>query len=97
MQLFIASEGTLGIVSKVTFKLLQKLKNLTVCLLGLDSFEKIPKTLMNLRKKDLRLTTFEFFTQEALDVVLEIFPSSRKPFEAVFPYYLLVEVEKLYR
>lgn len=92
-QLFISSEGTLGIITKVIIKLQPKLKDLRVAAMSVAGFEKIPLILRTCNLGCYRPTAFEFFTDKALKIVLNHNRSLRDPFSAASPFYVLIEME----
>lgn len=91
-QLFIGSEGTLGIVTRVVLQLQPRLKDKQTALLSLKTFDDVTKVLMRL-KSDLNngLTTFELMWREYVEKVLSMQPALVNPFDAPSPYYLLIE------
>lgn len=59
-QLFIGSEGTLGIITKVIIKLESATNNQQTVLIGLDSFSNVTKLLSHMKKSaGARLSAFE--------------------------------------
>jgi glycolate oxidase subunit GlcD len=91
-QLFIGSEGTLGLVTEVTLKLTQAPKPANLFLLGVANLDAVMKVFATFRKA-CDVTAFELFTEKALGHVLSAFSELNRPFETVAPVYLLVEVE----
>ena len=92
-QLFISSEGTLGIITRVTIKLQARLKDLRIACMAVSAFDKIPEILKSANLGAFRPTAFEFFTNEALRIVLAHNKSLRDPFAAQHPFYVLIEME----
>jgi glycolate oxidase subunit GlcD len=93
-QLFIGSEGTLGVVTEVTVKLSPIPESLHLSVLAVPSFDIVAKILEYCNTLGISPTAFEFFTEEALKVVLKGHPSLSRPFETQSPYYLLLELEE---
>lgn len=93
-QLFVGSEGTLGVISKATLKLAKKPKNPRVACMGFDNFQKISECLALCHQENLVLTAVEFFTDKALNLVLSKFPSLSDPFSEKNPYYVILEIEE---
>ena len=93
-QLFIGSEGTLGVISKATLALAKKPGDLNLCLLGAQSMACLVKIMTLLNKKIFTLSAFEFFTDKALKKVQEHFTELKKNFlTEESAYYALVEIE----
>ena len=92
-QLFIGSEGTLGIITEATINLDIKPKNMQLVCLGLESFTNVSKTLELANKLSLNLTAFEFFTESALKKVLMYHKPCKRPFASECSYYVLCEIE----
>jgi len=90
-HLFIGSEGTLGFIVELTVRLSSPPKDPTVVLLGLHDFAEVTAVL-NVFQKKLNLTAFEFFSDKALQYVIEE-NSLQKPFDSTCDFYTLVEFE----
>ncbi len=90
-HLFIGSEGTLGIICEATIQLTRLPAESAVMVLGVRDFPAIMDVL-GCFAADLDLTAFEFFSQQALDRVVE-HRGHAKPFEGVAPFYALLEFE----
>lgn len=93
-HLFIGSEGTLGIITKATLKLMPKPRDLQLCCFATDEFAKIGEILRICQQKSIPLTAFEFFTNKAHEIVLHHHPSLRSPFQDRHRFYTLIEFEK---
>lgn len=87
-NLFIGSEGTLGIVVEATLKLTDPPPPTNVMLLALPSFEVLMQVFAAFRER-LRLEAFEFFTDRALRHVLA--HGAQKPLDEEYPYYVVTE------
>jgi FAD/FMN-containing dehydrogenase len=93
-QLFIGAEGTLGIVTKATLKMVSKPRNVQLACLGMDGFPSVLEVMKEINLYGLQVTAFEFFTRKAHEVVLRHFPSIKSPFEQRAEIYVLLEVEE---
>lgn len=93
-HLFIASEGTLGIITKATLKLVPTPKDLQLACIGLESFKDITALLTLCNMQGFLPTAFEFFTHQALQLVLKNNSHLNNPFSETKPFYVLLEHEK---
>ncbi len=91
-QLFIGSEGTLGVVTKATLKLLPPLEDRSVALLAIESLDGLAQLMTAINRSGLQLSAYEFFSQRALDLVIE-FHHFRSPTQGQHAGYLLLEWE----
>lgn len=92
-QLFIGSEGTLGIITRATVKLSTAPGDLVVSLMAAASFGDVPKILERCNMMKVPVTAFEFFGDIAHDIVLRHNSSLVSPFSERHPCYVLLEVE----
>jgi FAD/FMN-containing dehydrogenase len=90
-HLFIGSEGTLGLICEATIRLTRPKGASTVIVLGIDSFPTILEVLKAF-SAEINLTAFEFFSQVALDKVIN-FRGHNAPFKTKAPFYALLEFE----
>ncbi|XP_044730727.1 D-2-hydroxyglutarate dehydrogenase, mitochondrial isoform X3 [Chrysoperla carnea] len=90
-HLFIGSEGTLGLVTKVAINCPIKPRAINVAFLSLNSFEDILKTFKQ-AKQDLGeiLSSCEMMDQQSLAVVEENL-KLRNPLNESSPFYMLIE------
>lgn len=93
-QLFVGSEGTLGVITKAILKVERQPKDLKVACLSVEDPAKISEILRLSHKENLCLSAFEFFTDKALQIELKMFPNFRSPFTNPSPYYVLIEIEE---
>jgi FAD/FMN-containing dehydrogenase len=93
-QLFIGSEGTLGVITEATLKLAPLPGRLDVMLLHTADLAGVVKIFREARTSGLTLMAFEFFTQRCLERLLR-HRKARPPFADATPdsHYVLVEVE----
>jgi FAD/FMN-containing dehydrogenase len=90
-QLFIGSEGTLGIITEATLKLTRLPTETTVMLLGVRDVAGVLRLFREARSAPFTLAAYEFFSQKCLDRVVR-HRNVRPPFSST-PYYVLLEVE----
>jgi len=91
-QLVIGGEGTLGIVVEATMRLDRQPENLAVLVLGVPDMASIMQVLSAFRG-GVALTAFEFFSELALQKVVE-HQGLQRPFETIAAYYALLEFEQ---
>ncbi|HER27684.1 MAG TPA: FAD-binding oxidoreductase, partial [Rhodospirillales bacterium] len=91
-HLFIGTEGTLGVVTRITLRLRALPRSQCVALCGCARFE---DAIGLLRAADSslgsHLTAFEAMWQEFHDSALEVTPGSRRTLDAEYPLYVLIE------
>ncbi len=92
-QLFIGSEGTLGLVTAAVLRLFPATPRRATAWLALPSVEAAVEMLGVLRSyAGERLTTWELVNRQALELVLAHLPGSRDPFSISHAWYGLVEL-----
>ena len=90
LQLFIGSEGTLGLITEVTMSLTQKPSSLSVFLLGVSDLNMVVEV-YSCFKKQVQLNAFEMFTDKAVEYV-ESMGKHKIPLSQRSSYYVLMEV-----
>ncbi|MFE6649019.1 FAD-binding oxidoreductase [Nocardioides sp. NPDC057772] len=92
-QLFIGSEGTLGVVTAAVLRLLPATPRRATAFVALESVEAATALLPLLRSQGGGLlTTWELLGRQALDLVLTHLPGARDPFAEQHEWYGLVEL-----
>ncbi len=92
-QLFIGSEGTLGIITAATLKLTRLPKKTDVMLFAVENLAAVLALFRAARRAPFTLAAYEFFTDRCLARVLRHRSSLRSPFSAPSSHYVLVEAE----
>jgi FAD/FMN-containing dehydrogenase len=91
-HLFIGSEGTLGIVTRVVLQLQPKSRGSHTALCALNSYTAVTQLLIALKRSlGSGLTGFELMWDSYYDKVIEIVPNLTSPFGDSHPFYLLIE------
>ncbi|MEO8876848.1 MAG: FAD-binding oxidoreductase [Polyangiaceae bacterium] len=91
-QLFIGSEGTLGIITEATLKLTRPPKKLDVMVFAVRDISAVLKLFREARSAPFTLSAYEFFTESCLARV-QSHRKIRPPFSEASPCYVLVEAE----
>jgi FAD/FMN-containing dehydrogenase len=92
-QLFIGSEGTLGIITKVAIFTPPLPKSTNVSIIGVEDFEMVCK-IFTKSKEELGeiLSAFEFFDRPCMDLV-KTHLQLREPLEQTPAFYVLIETQ----
>ena len=91
-NLFIGSEGTLGIITEATLQLTQTPKPTISILLAIPNVEYLTHVLTAF-KKDSTTVACEFFTEQSVQYVMQYLGESH-PFQEPSSYYLHLELEQ---
>jgi FAD/FMN-containing dehydrogenase len=93
-QLFIGTEGTLGIVTRAVLRLFPRARSRCSALLALDDFDAVIKLLHKLsRDFGGALSTFEVMWHSYYHFITDNCSGITSPFAERYPVYVLVELE----
>ncbi len=93
-QLFIGTEGTLGVVTRCVLRLLPRLASTCTALCAVESFPQAVKLLRALQSKlGGSVSAFEAMWADYFHRVIDHSDALRSPFAQSFPVYALVEAE----
>ena len=90
-HLMIGSEGTLGFITEVTVRLISPPGTQSVLVLGIEKLANVMPVLTAFRKQ-LTLSAFEFFSDQAMDKVLQ-HQGLQPALDTRTPFYALIEVD----
>ena len=91
-HLFIGSEGTLGVITRLVLRLREKPTTTNMALIGLDSFERVAGLLKHMdRALGGTLSAFEVMWQSFYRLVTTAPARGQAPISQDHPYYVLVE------
>jgi len=91
-QLFIGSEGTLGIITGATVRLLPAIGGRVVAWIGLDSITSARQLLVHCEPaSEGMLEGFEVIPQHCLSAVLDHLPDARSPLADIHDWNVLIE------
>jgi FAD/FMN-containing dehydrogenase len=92
-QLFIGSEGTLGIITAATLKLFPDPGPMTTAMVAMENSGDAVRLLSHLRSSFAEsIEAFELISDEIFDLVVKHIPDAALPFEDASPWYALLKV-----
>ena len=92
-QLFIGSEGTLGVITEVVLRLFPQPRSKHTALVSLGSFDNVIKFLQVTQAGLARLTAFEVMWNDYFLRSISEVESAANPFDQEYPFYILLESE----
>ena len=91
-QLFIGSEGTLGIITAASLRLFPDPGHMGTALVGIERAGAAVELLGSLKTKlDDRIESFELVSRRVFNLVKTHIPNASLPFEEEYPWYVLIE------
>ncbi|MGH1350022.1 MAG: FAD-binding oxidoreductase [Methyloligellaceae bacterium] len=92
-DIFVGSEGTLGIITKAVLKLVQKPAETVTALIGVDSLQKVADLYsLGTAIAGQKLTAFEMLPQIAMELLIKHSEESTYPLENRYPWYVMIEL-----
>jgi FAD/FMN-containing dehydrogenase len=92
-QLFIGSEGTLGIITEATIQLTSAPDDITRAFAGVPSLDAAIQLFTQSRDAFSTLSAFELLSNSSLQKVLKHHPAKRFPLTSQSPWYVVIEFE----
>lgn len=91
-QLFIGSEGTLGVITRLVLRLREKPTSTNMAFIGVDSFDNLARLLKHMDKSlGGTLSAFEVMWQDFYKLVSSTPAKGKPPIAQDYPFYVLVE------
>lgn len=90
-QLLIGAEGTLGVITAATLKLVSAINERAVAWVGLSNPSDALTLLRRMEAATNTIESFEIISDDTLDLVWKHVPAARKPLGGTHPWHLLIE------
>ena len=91
-QLFIGSEGTLGVITKVAISVPRKLESVHLAMVGCNNFQQVLEAVAAAKFKLAEIVSaIEFFDQQCSDLVVRNLPGMSNVLESSSPFWVLIE------
>ncbi len=92
-DIFVGSEGTLGIITKAVLKLSQKPAEAVTALIGVESLQGVADLYsLSTAIAGQKLTAFEMLPKIAMELLLKHSEDSHYPLENKHPWYVMIEL-----
>jgi FAD/FMN-containing dehydrogenase len=92
-QIFIGSEGTLGVITEAVLKLTRIAGLLDVFFFAVESISDVLRLFHAARRAPFQISAFEFLTRNCMESVIRA-RGLNSPFKQFYPTYVLFEVER---
>lgn len=92
-QLFIGSEGSLGVVTEVVLRMYPLAKSKVSAICAFEKFDDVVDFLQIMQRGLVRITAFELMWANYTETVYAMNPDYRDPFANKYPLYVLIEAE----
>ncbi|MGZ8388935.1 MAG: FAD-binding oxidoreductase [Rhodoplanes sp.] len=96
-NLFIGAEGTLGVITAATLRLIARPRSVETAFVGVASPEAALQLLGIASERTPGVTSFELMVRLGVDAVLKYDAASRDPLAHVHPWYVLIELSSQQR
>src|SRR5256885_12229360 len=91
-NLFIGAEGTLGVITAATFRVVARARSVETAFVGVPSPDAALELLGIASERTPGVTSFELMVRLGIDAVLKYDSASRDPLSAKHPWYVLIEL-----
>src|SRR3954469_23154404 len=96
-NLFIGAEGTLGVITAATLRLIARPRSVETAFVGVASPQAALELLGIASERTPGVTSFELMVRLGIDTVLKHDSGARDPLSAVHPWYVLIELSSQQR